>query len=253
ADGKTIQGTFTNDGTIAWQTSDPLFFFDGGTTLRNNGLFDQQTNGAINYTNGAQAFDNVGTLRKSGGAGEFLITVGLRNAGVIESRSGTIVLPSNWTNDGTLRGSAAYRTNRLTNAGVITPGDSAAPEIARLALIGDLLQTGAGRLSFEVAAGALADVLNVSGAVGFAGVLQVLNTAGYVPALGDTFRVMNFSAYTGAFVDIQELGFGDGIVFEAVYAPHHLDVRVSAVPEPAVWMMFLAGSAWMFRKRCRSA
>ena len=252
-DAKFIAGTFTNDGTIAWQTSDPLLFFGGGTTLRNHGLFDQQTNGAINFTNGAQTFVNAGTLRKSGGAGEFMVTVGLQNTGVIESRSGTIVLPDNWTNNGTLRGSAAYRSNRLTNAGVITPGDSGAPEITELALTGDLLQTGAGRLSFEVAAGAMADLLNVSGVVGFAGVLQVLNSAGYLPALGDTFRVMNFSAYTGAFADIQALGFGEGIVFEAVYAPQHLDVRVSAVPEPAAWLMFLAGGAWMLRRRCRPA
>ncbi|KPF41533.1 hypothetical protein D621_21680, partial [beta proteobacterium AAP51] len=47
---KLLNTNLTNDGTIAWQTSDPLSFFGGGTTLRNNGLFDQQTNGAINYT-----------------------------------------------------------------------------------------------------------------------------------------------------------------------------------------------------------
>ncbi len=248
-DGKFIQGRFTNDGTIAWLTNEPLVFFAGGTTLRNNGLFDQQGNGSIDRTNGGQLFDNAGTLRKSAGTGAFVVSVPLLNTGVIESLAGTIVLPDNWTNNGTLRGTAAYRSNRIGNAGLITPGNTAEPELARLTIDGSLVQTDLGRLRFEVGAGAASDRLDVSGSASFAGVLEVVNSVGYLPALGDSFRVMNFASYSGTFSGVAALGFGDGVVFEAVYAPDHLDVRVSAVPEPAAAWMLGLGLAWLWRRR----
>jgi hypothetical protein len=221
--------------------------------LHNNGLFDQKTDGRIYSPNGS-TLDNAGTLRKSGGSGTLQIDTDLINTGAIESLSGNIRLPDDWTNNGILRGIAAYQTNKLTSAGNIAPGASAAPGIATLTLTGTLAEAAAGRLSFEVGAAGVADLLNVTGSVSFDGVLEVIKFGGYTAQLGDTFRVMNYASFTGSLLDVQEVGFADGITFTALYSADHLDLRVTAVPEPATYLLMSGGLLmWARMRRVASA
>lgn len=238
---KSIDGSFVNNGHIAWVTSDLLTLGSVTTVLRNNGSFDQQVDGRINGPRQA-LFDNAGTLRKTGGAGDLFITAGIVNTGAIESLSGNIVLPDKWHNDGTLRGTAAFQTDLLTNAGDIAPGlPDPAQAIATLTLTGDLTETTTATLSFDLGAAGISDVLDVSGAVVLDGTVRVSRHGSYIPQLGDSFRVMNFASFSGAVQDVLAFGFGSGVQFDAVYAPTYLELRVAAVPEPGTWGTMLCG------------
>lgn len=242
--GKGISGSFVNDGKVIWNTGTPLSLnlAGGTTTLVNNGLFEQQTDGRIVAAFDLPTMANIGTLRKSGGSGNFVIGVAIVNTGAIESLSGNIVLPTDWRNDGTLRGTAAFQTNRLTNAGDIAPGmPGPAQAIAALALTGALDETAGGTLSFDVDAGGVSDVFNVSGAVVFDGTVHVSRHGSYLPQLGDSFRVMNFASFSGQLLDVLEFGFGSDVQFVAVYGPTYLELRVAAVPEPGTWGTMLCG------------
>ena len=85
-----------NQGTILFPDAGPLNF--GGSFINDTaGLINFETNTAINIL-GNNAFQNNGTIIKSGGAGTLdLSGIGLTNAGTIEAASGTINLPDSGT------------------------------------------------------------------------------------------------------------------------------------------------------------
>lgn len=182
---------------------------------------------------------------------------------MIESLSGTVVLPAGpWRNDGSLRGTARFQSSRIDNAGDIAPGvpsasagslpvAQATTAVAQLSFVGALTQLASGSLSFDVGPAGLADLLSVSGAVTFGGVARVSPLPGYAPQVGDSFRVMSFSSFSGSLVDVLEIGFDPGVVFEAVYSPQALQLRVTAVPEPASAATLLAGLALLAALKAR--
>ncbi len=81
---------FTNHGTVSW--GDTLYV-QSGARLVNHGLWDATGDVAMHYNGGAAtAFENRGTLRKSGGTGVATLSDGLGfvNHGAIEVVSGTL-------------------------------------------------------------------------------------------------------------------------------------------------------------------
>jgi hypothetical protein len=243
---KTLVGSLVVDGTLAWNATDSPFLSDAGTSIRNNGLFTFATDNWIRPFGSNNTLDNAGILRKAGGSGELRIDTLLVNTGAIESLSGTIRLPSDWRNEGTLRGTAGYASSRVTNAGDIAPGLPEGPNrIATLSFAGALVNDAAGSFSFDVGGAGVSDRIAVSGSVGFDGAVRVIRFDDYRPTVGDTFRVMTFGGFTGALDDVIEVGFGSGVVFSALYSGDALDLRVTAVPEPGTYALMLLGIATM--------
>src|SRR5260370_5409613 len=118
--------TLTNQGTLAWKTGDALFF-QNSAHLLNQGTIDLQTDSAMVFNGGGVGtFVNAGLVTKTGGTGTSAIgnNLGFDNQGVVDVRTGTIRLPDNFTNNGTLKGTGAFATNVLTNAGHVAPGSS---------------------------------------------------------------------------------------------------------------------------------
>ena len=90
--------TLTNNGTLAWSGGTIQGGGSSGTFIYNYGLWDAQSDQTLNNAYGLSgtAFNNYGTFRKSGGAGQFsnytLFTSGTvfnQLAGVIDVQSGT--------------------------------------------------------------------------------------------------------------------------------------------------------------------
>lgn len=98
----------------------------------------------------------------------------------------------------------------------------------------------------------LSDVLNVSGAVTFGGVVRVFRFGDYMAQIGDTLRVMNFAGFSGSVGDVQEFGFGSGVEFEALYSPSYLELRVTAVREPHRWALLAGGLVLVLRLHRRA-
>ena len=95
----------TNFGTVTWQSSN---FGDNGTVIYNYGLWDAQSDQGFGNSSGA-VFNNYGTFRKSGGAGNSYTYFGNgvvfnQLAGVLDVQSGTNGLQLQLNSGGTFTG-----------------------------------------------------------------------------------------------------------------------------------------------------
>lgn len=230
----------TNNGAINWSTSSGFGLLS--STIQNNGLIDIQQDVNIQYAGGgASNFINAGVLRKSGGAGTTSITsnVAFSNPGTIEALSGTLVLPANFNNTGTISGTARIQTNNLTNSGTIAPGYP----LGMLTLEGNLVSTGTGTIDFTLGGLANFDNFTVTGSALLDGSLTIRPFGGYVPTIGDSFTVLNYGSRIGQseFDAVNPIGFGSGVAFAVAYHAGDATLTVTAVPEPETYALLLAG------------
>ncbi len=148
--------------------------------------------------------DNRGSLNVS-----YPLTVSQPSAG--HTNSGVITIAGGRTltiSDGTLTNSSgqvpgiiqgdgvlAVGGIAFSNAGHIDPGSSP----GTMSLTGNLAMTGSGVLNIELAGTALYDQLIVNGSAALAGTLAVNLVNGFVPNVGDSFRIMRYGSNTGEF------------------------------------------------------
>ena len=92
--------TLTNNGTVAWNTGTIQAGGSPGTRIVNNGLWDAQSDQTWNnaYGGNGTVFNNRGTFRKSGGAGEFVGNTYFAGGVVFNQLAGVIDLQQNGTN-----------------------------------------------------------------------------------------------------------------------------------------------------------
>ena len=254
---KTIAGAgtvVTNTGTVNWQAG--ALFLGGGASVVNNGLWDAQGNVTLIAAAGGGSFTNNGTLRKSGGTSTTTIGagVGFSNAGVVDVQVGTIALPANFTNTGTLKGDGRYTAGGvLTNNGTVAPGSFGA---GTLGIASTYTQGAAGTLALDLTSLASFDLLTVTGAANLGGTLALSCLAACSFDVGDSFVVLTTTgARSGIFSNMTLSGFASG-AFEVLYGSNNVSLRVTqavtAVPEPRSYALLLAGLVavgWVARRR----
>ena len=117
-------GTFTNNGTVAWQAdSGNVLFSVAGTSVVNSGVWDAQGNAFLSTVGTPATFNNSGTLRKSAGASTTQIgnspSFGFINSGTIDAQTGTLQFSGgNTFNSGTVftgLGSVVVNTSSTFN------------------------------------------------------------------------------------------------------------------------------------------
>jgi hypothetical protein len=248
-------GTFTNAGTLNWNTND-ILYFESDANLVNNGTIDFKTDAAFIYNGGSQPHvTNNGTIIKTGGGGTSTIgnTLDFQNNGTIDVRTGTIRLPDNFSNAGTLTGSGAFAVNgTLTNAGTIAPGVGA----GTLTLTGNYTQTGSGIFSAQLQSSSLADLFLVNGNAALNGTLAISCIGGCNISNGDIFTIFDATGpLSGTFANVTTSGFLNGFQYDVLYdyAQNWVQLKVldrgmvvppmPGVPEPATWAMMIAGFA----------
>jgi hypothetical protein len=208
--------TLTNQGTIAWQTGNTLFF-QNAAVFNNHGTLDLQTNSAMVFNGGpVGSFINTGLITKSGGAGTSTIgnNLGFDNQGVVDVRSGTIRLPTNFANNGTLTGTGIFETNLLTNSGHVAPGGSP----GTLMLNGNFVQTATGFLDIELASNSLFDAFLVDGTAELDGTLALSCVLLCSLAPGDEFVILDSTGdLSGIFANVSVEGFGTGFQYSLIY------------------------------------
>lgn len=247
---KSLRGRFDNDGEVRWEADEALVLSGAGTVWRNAGSFDLRSDAGIAWNaNQAVSFDNTGLLRKSAGDGTSTVSAQLSNTGVIEVTAGTLALPAGFFNEGVLRGTASFAAGLLDNRGALSPGLPDGDErIAMLTLFGALQQSDSAVLQVDIGLLGASDLLSVSGAAHLDGSVRVLAMPGYLPRVGDRFRIATFASYSGQVDDIVAVNLASGVVFEPVYGATFLDLRVSAVPEPSAAWLLAAGLLWLGRR-----
>jgi hypothetical protein len=164
-DTKTMFEPFLNTGKVSQSGGGDLALGHGQTLTNQAGaLFDITDDSTISAGFQGGVFANAGTLRKSGGAGTSSIGVPLTNTGTIAVNSGTL---------------------SFTDALSLDP---------------------AGKLAFQLRGTTPASQygkLNRSGNLTLAGTLQVTLGPGFMPALGNSFDLIDWGGQSGAFSALQ--------------------------------------------------
>ncbi|WP_457417726.1 beta strand repeat-containing protein [Roseateles sp. P5_E7] len=249
-----VRGNVVNQGTM--QTTANLYFEYPSYVLSNQGRLDLQGDvGLVNVYAGG-TFDNSGTLVKSAGTGtSSLAGITLTNTGTIDVQAGTIALPANFTNAGTLKGLGTFSASTLTNDGHIAPGASP----GTLTLASHLVLGDAGSFDLELGSAALHDQLVVQGNVTLGGTLALSCWGACSFAAGTDLLVLDGSGtLTGSFSNITFTGFTAN-AFEVHLDAANGDVWLhatqnitAAVPEPSTYGLMALGLGllgWRARRR----
>lgn len=254
---KRINGaSLVNDGTLAWNSADPLQM-GNAASITNNGVIDIATDADVVHAFGGQpTLDNRGLIVKSGGAGEtsFANSLMLANEGTIDVRTGSVRLPNGFANAGTLTGSGTFASNTITNDGHVAPGESP----GTLAIDGNFVQSAAGVFDVELESLGSTDLLTVSGTASLDGTLALHCWAACSFAVGDEIVILDSAGdLGGTFAAMTMTGFGTG-AFDVIYDTAGDRVllavieAVTPVPEPATPLLWLGGAgllAFVSRRR----
>ena len=258
-------GLFENNGSLT---------HDGGTTtidvggvLLNNSQINQN-DGAISVLSGGQLSNdnliviNGGTVDVSAGGAINGIGIATQNGGTLRVNGEMIqtgfngFVPNGLTiNGGTLEGTGAVRANVANIGGTVGPGNSP----GTLTVDGNYAQGPGGTLAMEIASLLAFDVLDISGSATLDGILDLTVGAGYAASAmdGDTFTIVEWDSFSGAFATVSGLNFAADKFFTLDYTATGLTLTVNAgqvaeVAEPGMIALFglgVAGIGFMRRKR----
>jgi hypothetical protein len=182
--------------------------------------------------------------------------VAFSGAGVIEVRSGTIVLPNNFQNTGVLTGTGNFAlAGMLNNDGHVAPGASP----GTLTIDGHFAQNAGGVLDIEIHSANLHDRLVVSGNVMLGGTLALHCFADCRMAVGETIGIIEAGGPLGGAFDVVTLsGFGAGAFAPPTFDNGFVLLRVTEalapVPEPETYALMLSGIGlvvWAVRRKRR--
>jgi hypothetical protein len=237
-------GSILNQGTVRW-SSDESLQTANGARFTNDGVFDVSTDADLAQAAGMPGtFVNNGRFVKSGGSGETsLRDVNFSSSGVIDVRSGTIVLPNNFQNTGVLTGTGTFAlAGMLNNDGHVAPGESP----GTLTIDGHFVQNDDGVLDIEVNSASLYDRLVVKGLVMLDGTLALHCFADCRMAVGETIKIIEASGpLDGAFDAVTFTGFGAGAAVLPTLDDGFVLLRVTGalapVPEPETYALMLCG------------
>jgi hypothetical protein len=247
---KQLNGSLTNSGTVL--ATDSLYLTNGNT-YTNAGRHELQGDVGIGDGGYSGTLVNTGTLVKTAGTGvSVLNAISLLNTGVIDVQTGTIALPSNFANAGTLKGNGSFSTNLVVNSGHVAPGESP----GTLTIAGSFAQTAAGSLDVELGGLAGADLLHVTGNAALDGTLSIACWGDCSYAVGTEIVILDaLGGVSGSFAGGMVLsGFGSG-AFAVSYLSNEVlltvtEATTAAVPEPGTWLMLLGGlGAFGLRRR----
>jgi len=239
----------TNQGTVAWNSSDILYLLNGAT-LANQGTLRFSGNGGVLYNGGSgPSFINTGLIAKTGGSGTTTIgdTLGFDNLGTVDVQTGTIALPSNFTNRGTLKGDGSFSVaGTLNNIGSVKPGAT----VGTLGLGGSYAQGAAGIFEVDLTSAASHDLFSISGSAALGGQLTINCWGGCSLDVGEVVTILDAGGtLSGTFANVVLGGFATG-AFDVIYDTVNDRVQLlvtegvtAAVPEPGGLALFGAGLA----------
>ena len=238
-------GTFSGGGYLYGGFGVPFNIFAGST-------FDLQGDQNMPYGGGGNyAQINVsGTLRKSSGSAVATVGFAVTNTALVESKSGTLSFAASYVqnsgttllNGGGFGGSAILdiRGGELRGAGNISGdvrnwadvhpgGPFGFLSISNNGVTQIYSNTANGRLNLQLGSlipGTNHDQVQISGQANLSGTINVEFVNGFVPAIGNSFTVMTYTARSGQFAGILS---PPGVTLQPAYFPTHLVLNAVAV------------------------
>jgi hypothetical protein len=169
---------------------------------------------AGNFANSGTLSFATGTTFTVGGPGVLTQTAGKTTDDGTVTDSGGFNL-----NGGSLFGKGTVAGNLTDSTGTITPGDSSTMT-GILKGTGTYTQGSNGVLDIAIGGinpGTQFDQLNITGAATLNGTLNITRLHGYVPPIGQQFKIVNFASATGTFVNVTGLGINSSEHFTITY------------------------------------
>jgi hypothetical protein len=269
----TNSGTLVNNGGLRNSGS----LINSGTLTNNNGLLANYSGGTLTSSGtltNAGSVTNAGTLSSSGtlsNAGTLTNTSTLTNSGTFNNDgtvngAGTFNQTAGMTNingtpftqnqvninGGNLFGFGSINGTVANNGGIIQGGATGAA--GKLTINGGFTQGSTGTLQELITQNVGYSTLQVNGAVNLGGTLNIMTGTGFSFAAGQAYNIMGFTpgSLTGQFAQINDGSFvgngsfiniGGGLVIDAAYNNDlgNIKLLVTAVPEPEIYGMMLAG------------
>lgn len=192
---------------------DSLRWLGGDFGLKNNAQIDNQpggeilaeSGGAVTFLSpGGGSISNGGTLLRPN-SGTAHIGVNVSNSGTVAAQNGTLDFNAAFSNlaGANLAGSGVldFSDAAFSNSGNTSPGSP----LGKLTFQGNYAQGSGSALNIEIGGhlpGVNYDKLAVSGSAALGGQLNIELENLYVPAIGDTFRVLSYGSRSGQFDEI---------------------------------------------------
>ena len=232
--------TLNTPGSVAW-TGTGAVRLSSNAIINNSGTWDSLGDTVLTFTGQqGRTFNNAGTFRKSVGSGTTTSAVTFNNSGSVLAQSGTLAFTGTYTQSAgatSLAGGAisstlplAIQGGRLDGAGNITgsviSGGLATPGMSPgiISIAGNYTQTSAGAYRVEIGGatpGTQLDQINLTGtgSSSLNGLLEADLISGFVPALGNTFVIMNHVTRTGTFTDFDLPPIAGTLGWQVLYNP----------------------------------
>lgn len=127
-------------------------------------------------------------------------------------------------NDGQLNGGGRIRGS-LTNRGVLSPGNT----VGALNITGDYSASGTAVHALEISSLSSFDNLYIAGSAAINGALNVSFSGGYVPVLGNTFRIFSFASGSGTFSSASLPALPAGMYWKLNYNPTDVTLEITNI------------------------
>lgn len=153
------------------------------------------------------------------------------------------------TGNGTIQGLSGADTT-LTVNGVLAPGNS----VGTINVTGDVVSGANAVFNFEIGSLVSFDQLLVSGDIAFNGTLNLSLLDGYIPEVGNSFQLFDFTSSSGAFGTLNLASLGGDKTWDVSNLYSTGFVQVAAIPEPSTSLGLLvmsglfACAGWLFRR-----
>jgi hypothetical protein len=200
---KGLNRVLVNESTCSWTEGNIIL---GGNVpgFINSSVLDIQTD-AIFGENSLGKIINNGTLKKTTGDGITTISSSFVNNGFVEIQTGTLRPTKTTTNTstGVISGVGTFSKNSgsFINNGTFSPGLS--PGV--LNFTGNFTMSETAAYNIELGgttSGTQYDRMDVSGTASLNGELNISLTNGFIPAVNDTFRILNSTGGSGIFATV---------------------------------------------------
>ncbi|MGE3771962.1 MAG: hypothetical protein AB7I32_03495 [Gammaproteobacteria bacterium] len=250
-----IRDVFDNLGRVVW--SSDLYLREGAVLVNHGTLGTPATSvggGMFGTTGGAvETVMNFGRLLEEGGGRTRFVGIDFQNLGVIELRDGGEIdfASATLSNLGSIIGNGTLRVGPgFVNHGTIAPGLSP----GQLTINGHFANGDDGVLEMELASDTVFDRLVVTRTATLGGTLRLKLLDGYVPEVGDSFRLFGFDALEGAFAHILLDGYDADFeldVGRSFLALSVVSISPAPVPLPPSLALFAGAMALLARYRRR--
>jgi hypothetical protein len=227
---------------------------DGGVAqvLNINNALTVGQNGVLTLTGGSTvtagaSSSNAGAI--SIGTGSTFSTSGAFNqSGGSTKLDGSLMAGGNvFINGGKLLGNGGTVTGNVTNAGTISPGDTAGTA-GKLAIVGNYVQTSAGIFQLDIGgltAGTQFDLVAITQMATLSGTLDISLINSFIPSNGEIFTFLTAGGgVSGIFGTTNGLNYGNGH-FTVIYNANNVELAFTGnqqnTPEPGTFLLLGSG------------